>query len=418
VAIHAQDNTHRWVGFLLGVIGLAMLGALAYAIFNDEPGFSVPRWDGDVLVTQASEKPAIFILATHWETASKRGARFGRSSNSATKLHWDVFAFETETLDRRFVTRVATIRRGARSFGTAGVLGAHDGVIWVLADRLVAIGETDGAILGDVASLEAKEPRLKGNIPADPKRIAFDKGLVITAPDAKRWRITGRDLSINEVDNVIPEVKQTTWLLNDMPPNQGLKKRAIVIDGTWYGLGVQAEIEKFNTAAVWDQDFREPRRYKLWSAPASDRQAVKETPNSAEFLQGGLLTQEFAGEDRILGIAKPYRLLVLHQDRVDTRAKQTLSCIQLDGAACWNAGLGVSNIRNVAPVGKDENTHATIMFAVDYPLDETGAFIDGGANANDVILRVAMTDGAIRRVDFGAMDMAEVKANAVKAKEK
>jgi hypothetical protein len=415
VAVDAQKKAPLWLGWILGVVGLTILGIVAYQVAFDEPGFTVPRWDGDVLVTQSSDRPAIFLLATHWESASKRGSSKG---NSTAKLHWDVFAFEADTLDRRFVTRVATIRRGARSFGTAGILGAHQGVIWVLADRLVAIGETDGAILGDVASLEAKEPRLKGNIPTDPKRIVFDKGLVITTADARRWRVTGRDLSIVEIGDVNPEPEQTTKLSNDMPPNQGLKSRGIIVGGTWVGLGVQAEIEKFNTVTVWDQDFREPRRYKLWSAPASDRKAVKETPNSAEFLQGGLLTQEFTGEDRILGIAKPYRLLVLHQDRVDTRAKQLLTCVGLDGTNCWEANLSVSTIRNVVPLGNDENSYATIMFAVDYPLDENGGFIDGGANANDVVLRVAMKDGAMRRVDFGTMDMNEVKANAIYATEK
>lgn len=399
----------------MGLIGFALLGVVAYRIFfYSEPGFTTPRWDGDALVTTASEKPGIFILATHWESASKQGYGGSRVS-SVAKLHWDVFAFEPDTLQRRFVTRVATIRRGARSFGTAGVLGAQGGVVWVLADRLVAIDELSGAILGDVASLEAKEPRLKGNIPSNPKSIVFDKGLVITAADARRWRITGRDLAITQVEAgaVKPEEEKTIRLSNGMPPHQGLKKRSVVIDGTWYGLGTSDEIEKFTGVTEWSQDFAVPRRYKLWSGLSAQRKAIKETSKSAEFLQGGLLTQEFVGEDPVIGIANPYRLLVLHQDRVDTRAKQTLSCVQLDGAKIWDANLGVSTIRNVVPVGKDENSFATLMFAVDYPLDDKGDFIDGGANANDVIMRVAMKDGAVRRVDFGTMDMAEVKESAI-----
>jgi hypothetical protein len=400
---------------------LALVAIGVFRIFfSGGPEYTIPRLSGDALVVGSPETPAVIVLASHWETVWKSGGGRHTLVRGGGILHWDVFAYDVNTLQRRFVSRIASIRNGGRE-SRESILGAEGSVIWVLADRLVGISEKDGTIVADVASLEEKEPRLKGMIANDPGRFAFDKGLIVTASDARRWRIAGPGATITEVQAgaVTPEPTQTVWLPNgDMPPYQSLKKRSVVIDGVWYGLGYAEEREKFATPAEWNQDFREPRRYKLWSGPAARRQEFKETASSRDYLQSGLLIQETKGPDRVIGIAKPYRLLVLHQDRVDRRAKQTLTCVNLDGAECWSAALSVSTVRNVLPVGQSEDQFAAILFAVDYAVDEKGEFVDGGRDANDALIRVSMKDGSLRRVDFGTMDMDEVKKNAIRATSK
>jgi hypothetical protein len=406
----------KWLGLIFGVIGVLTVGIGVYRLFfSGGPGFTIPRMSGGALVLAKSDRPTAFVLASHWEETWRSGTGRGTWVRGDGILHWDVFAFETGTLTRRFVSRISSIRRGGRN-GYEAILGIHEGVVWVLADSLVAMSEADGRILGDVKTLEAKEPRLNGMIPSDAKRFAFDRGLIVTAADATKWRIVGPDLAASQVsEKVTPESTNVTWLPNgDMPPYQSLKKRSVVIGGVWYGLGAPDEIDKFTGVAEWTQDFREPRRYALWSGLADKRAGITRTPSSAEYLQGGLLIHETVGEDYVIGIPDPVRVLVLHQDRVDTRAKQSLSCVHIDGKQCWTAALGVSSIRNAVPLSSDPSALALLLFAVDYAVDEKGDFVDGGRDASDQILRVSMTDGAVARVDFGTMDMAEVKANAIK----
>lgn len=415
------SNGNRWAGLIFGLAGFAVVALGAYRLFFDGgPGYSIPRLSGDALLVGAPAKPAVIVLASHWEYTWRSGTGRGAWVRGDGILHWDVFAFDAHTLERRFVTRISSIRSGGRG-NQESILGAEGGVIWVLADRLVGVSEKDGAIVADAASLEEKEPRLKGMVPNDIGRFAFDGGLIVTASDARRWRMAGPNVTVTEVEagSVTPEPTQTVWLPNgDMPPYQSLKRRSVVIEGTWYGMGVREELDKFAGPSEWDQDFREPRRYRLWSGPASRRQELKEGASSHDYLQGGLLIQEAKGRDRVVGIAKPYRLLVLHQDRVDRRAKQTLTCVNLDATQCWSASLDVSTVRNSLPVGVNEDQFAAILFAVDYPVDEKGEFVDGGRDANDAILRVSMKDGSIRRVGFGTMDMAEVKNAAIRASPK
>lgn len=157
---------------------------------------------GPVVVTTPGA-PAVLALTSSWETYRPTGSRSIIRSPFAI-LHWDVWSFNPNDLSRKWVTRVAFIKTNAQLDPEVGVLGAGDGVAWVLADDVMGVSLDDGHVIGDADSIEARNPALKGMMPSARKQLYFDNGLVILSADGRRWRINNETLAATEDTTTTP----------------------------------------------------------------------------------------------------------------------------------------------------------------------------------------------------------------------
>ncbi|MEO7962949.1 MAG: hypothetical protein ABIT38_03470, partial [Gemmatimonadaceae bacterium] len=130
---------------------------------------------------------------------------------------------------------------------------------------------------------------------------------------------------------------------------------------------------------------------------------------SEEFLQGGLLAvPDTAGTERVIGIAKPTRLLVLHQTRIDDDGTQQLSCVELSGRTCWTASLNMSLATGFVPLaaGGPSDWALFVVGLHHAPAAPNARY--RSADEFPVLSRVRVTDGAVLRMSFADIDLAKL----------
>lgn len=385
---------------------------------------------GPVVITTPGA-PAVLALTSSWETYQRTSSRSIIRSPFAI-LHWDVWPFNPNDLSRKWVTRVASIKKDAQLDPEAGVLGAGDGVAWVLADGVMGIALDDGHVIGDADSIEARNPALKGLMPSARKQLYFDNGLVIISGDGKRWRINNQTLAATE-DTTTTAIKTslvgvpqsrattpTTFLpLRLRTQYQDFKSRSYVVGDTWFGMMHPTEVER-QRSDPHGQNYAEGLRYRLW------RSALKDTldrmrdptrvpwdfeplPDSPEFLKGGLLTVAGPdGRDGVVGIANPTRFLILHQNRIDAAAEQTLTCITLDGKVCWNAPLEVTIATGFAMLSAGGPANwGIVVIGEQRSAKATNSSTETSA---PILLHVAVRDGKVARMSLADIDLAKLSS--------
>ncbi|MEO7998812.1 MAG: PA2928 family protein, partial [Gemmatimonadaceae bacterium] len=405
--------------------GVVIAIAAVLAFRQTTRTFSALEMHGGPIVTTASVNGEIIALTSHWESR-----RFISSSDVTTTiittLHWDLWSFSTADLSRKWVTRLASLRKGERRLDS-GILGVNNGVVWLLADQLLAVSAGDGHVIGDVAAIEAKNPFLRGAMPASRDQLIFDRGLIVVAADGRRWRINDTTLAatlftIGSTD--APAQNSITYKPLPLSTQfESYKARGYVVDDRWYGLMDPSEVQKLKREMI-EQDFRDALRYTFWSAPMRDSvdrfgQAFRRPTDfapikgSPEFLLGGLLaSRDSIYQQHVIGIANPTRFIVAHQDRLDARAQQQLTCIDLEGRVCWDAILGASRVTGFTTLaaGNAENWALLMIGEQPVPAERMEAAGETDPNRdNDVVfVRIKIADGSVKRMSFGDVDLEKV----------
>lgn len=409
---------------LLALAALVGAVALLWKVLPVTRTFDAFEMHGGPVVVRTGDHPSVVALTSHWETPRVTSTRYAYRRKS--KLHWDVWAFSTTDLSRRFITRLATVTRGERSLD-AGILGVTHDVVWMIADGLMAVSLADGHVVADAAGIEARNAPLKGLMPTSRKQMYFDNGLVLIAADGQRWRIHHEtlmatpDTAVASASLIGVPTSRATLLDQYLPLRlgsqyQAFKWRDFVVGDRWYGMMHPSELELQRTDPH-TQNFALGLRYRLWTAPMVDtvdrfrrpgRRPVDFVPtvNSPEFLLGGLLSiSDSPGRAGVVGIRSPTRFLVLHQSRIDTAATQTLTCVTLDGSVCWNAPLGVSLATGFAPLstGGPDDWALIVVGQTHARRTDSRSAMSGDEVLS--LLRVSMRDGAVRRMSFGDVDL-------------
>lgn len=386
---------------------------------------------GPVVVTTATD-PMVLVLTSHRETPRYFSRRF--ALNRKGKLHWDLWSFSATDLSRRWITRVSTIQQGQLALD-AGLLGVSNGTVWILADGLMAVSARDGKVIGDAAMIESRNAALRGLMPTTRRQFSFDDGLVIVAADGQRWRVhhetllATRDTSVARTSLIGVPVSRATGADQFLPLKlssqyQAFKSRSYVVGDTWFGMMHPSEVEQQRTDPH-TQAFAQGLRYRLWAAPLRDtvnrfrdpvRLPVDYAPRAAspEFLLGGLLTiPDASGREGVVGIANPTRFLVVHQDRIDAAATQTLTCIGLDGKVCWSAPLNVSIATGFARLTAGGPANWALIFAGETRARRGDTLLDPSADGMPALGRVAMSDGSTQQMRFSAIDLAALAKEVV-----
>lgn len=387
---------------------------------------------GGPVVVDVTTNPSVVMLTSHRETQRVTTGRNATDAYNYSDLHWDLFALNAKDLSKRWITRLATIRRGARNV-QAAIIGVSSNTVWVFADGLAGVSLSDGEVIGDAESIETLNPQLRGMMPSSRKQIYFDNGLIIVAADGRSWRVNNETLRATLDTSSTPvkasilgePISRGTDSMNVLPillhaQYQSFKTRSFVVGDTWYGMMHPSEVER-QRRDPHTQDFNSAIRFRLWSTPLRDTLDRMRNPArlpldfkpvdaSPEFLRGGLLSVPDAkGRERVVGIANPTRFIVVHQDRIDREAKQTLTCLTLDGRVCWDAPLEMRVATGFALLSRGAAQEWALVVAGLEAPSSGDQMTDSSGDDMPVLARVSIADGKVARfrfaeVDFRALD--------------
>lgn len=112
-----------------------------------------------------------------------------------TYYHFHLQAHDPATADRLWKKELLTVKDDAGGHtAQARLLGQAGEIVWLfLNDQPVAVSSKDGRTVADRSALERQNPELRDLIPKELDLYAYDDGLVITAADARRFRIEGSE---------------------------------------------------------------------------------------------------------------------------------------------------------------------------------------------------------------------------------
>ncbi|MEO7362791.1 MAG: PA2928 family protein [Gemmatimonadaceae bacterium] len=426
-------NRNWWIPTM--ILAGVVLGGVAMFLRNPSSRtFNGFEMHGGPVVVNRATAPMVLMLTSHWETHSITTGRRATAANNYGDLHWDVFAFDAKDLSQKWTSRLATVRHAQRDI-EAMILGLSHNTLWVMADGLMGVSMTDGKVIGDAASIEQANPQLRGLMPSTRRQMYFDNGLVLIAADGRRWRVDNETLRATMDTSSIPvrvsimgvPVPRASDSMNVLPvavtsQTHSFKSRGYVVGDTWYGMMHPSEIE-LQRRDPHTQNFSSGIRYRLWRSPLRDTLDRMRQPArlpldfaplaaSPEFLNGGLLTApDTRGRDGVIGIANPTRFLVLHEDRIDAAAKQTLTCITLEGRVCWNAPLDMRTATSFSLLTKGSAQDWALILTGTAKPQPGDQMVDDAGDDMPVLARVDISSGKVTRfrfadVDFAAMDKA------------
>lgn len=392
----------RWVAILIAV---ALAGFVAWRLLGVVQGVASPASiTGAPLRATTPGGDRVYLMTSQWK--SFRGGGRGLNRPVYTDLLIDVWAFDAADGKPVWRNRIAQDRSGV-NMGRK-ILGAEGGVLWVLQPQgLIGLSLKDGSQVADVGKIEAANPSLKGLLPTEAQYYRFDTGgLKFTAADGRAWKLAGAGLKagpdaaapVKPADGVFLHARIAggigTW---------AFMERGLHTQGLWLGLLDEAEAKTFQAqGAVGGIDPAGHPRTRLWYSKLGSRETFfgkvvvysgfKPYPESPEFLQGGLLSDNRTNVPPIM-LFKPDSVLVLHRDRLGDQGRLRLTRISGPlGKVIWTADLPMQGIEAVMPgetsivlTGRrDEETGARNpsdrlisidqLVAIDYATGKMGAY--------------------------------------------
>lgn len=403
----------RWWAPLLAIVGL---GGGGYVVMTqDLTAYSPPRLAGMPLVTARNENAVVVFLTSHQEVRRSRlDSLLGRPAEPPV-LHWDLWAFDAKDLRLRWMTRLASVRRG-RHDPDRGVVGAEAGVIWVLANRLVAVNQSGGRLVGDAAMIEARNVQLRGRFPATRQAFRFDRGLIVTAANGALLRVDPRGMSARPAE-ATGRATDSMMPLGLAGPAQPLKRRGIVDGSAWLGVMTAEELAQPGSRPVLaEPNFTLGRPFFLSQARVTEERnpagaatvmlsGAAALRGATELRDGGLLALDNQlGTSAPVVLRSPVRLFLLHG--AAGSAGEVLSCIGNDGNKFWEAPLGMLSVAT-----------GTLL---DGGLPSTWALLLAGRaggpgrtdDAINRIARIAARDGTVSAIDIAALPVAGVRVEA------
>ena len=418
----------RVLALIAGGVGLVASILTWFVADSDSLTFNGFELHGGPVVTNTTINPSVVALTSHWKTRRVVVGRKSTTLNNYGELQWDVFAFNAKDLSQKWTTRLASIRNGQRDI-EATILGVSHNTVWVVADGLMGISLSDGEVIGDASTIEALNPPLRGKMPATRRQMYFDNGLMLIAADGVRWRIDNETMRATMDTSTAPiktsilgvPAPRASDSLNVLPVPlssgyQEFKSRAFVVGNTWYGMMHPSEIE-LQRRDPHTQNFSAGIRYRLWSSPLRDTLDRMRNPAkrpldfaplapSPEFLNGGLLTvPDLSGQARVVGIANPTRFIIVSQDRIDSAATQSLTCISLEGRVCWEAPLGMYIATGFSMQSKGAAQDWALIVTGESTPRSGDTLVDDSGDRLPMFARVRVSDGAVLRFRFADVDL-------------
>ena len=174
---------------------------------------------------------------------------FGRRTSgniiTETRYHLDLQSHDARTTERIWKKRLLTLKDNEGGHNAqARILGQDGDVVWLfVSDQPVAVSSSDGSVLADRKLIEQRNSALQGIVPKELNFYTFDNGLVITAADARRYKVRATDYvaepykPANEEQFSRMQFMSSTW--NGGYHTSDFLTRMATLGGRWLGLFTQ-----------------------------------------------------------------------------------------------------------------------------------------------------------------------------------
>jgi hypothetical protein len=215
--------------------------------------------------------------------------------------------------------------------------------------------------------LEEKNATLRGVLPEKLEFFAFDDGLVVTAADARRYRVSAGDWQAREYqarsDDHFRAISFQATQWNGGYRTADFLARHGMPGGRWLGIYSDAEAADAGADGFGDRYSNSanvrsesgPVRRALRSARIGRTKVFSEgshlrlfdvvaIPGTADFLGGGFLVA--AGTKAPLELSEPPGVLVVHQTRADAQGRIAMTRLGPDLRPTWNVVLPYAELLN------------------------------------------------------------------------
>ena len=339
--------------------------------------FRPPEREGPPALVQEGNQPRLWLLLKQEEQRSRHlgGTRTIGKWVTEIYYHFDLQAHDPATAKRLWKKRLLTVKDdGGGRTAQARILGQEGETVWLfLNDGPVAVSSKDGSKLADRSTIDQRNPNLRDLIPKDLDFYAYDSGLVLTAADARRFRIRASDYSAEAYtppnDDYFQQVQFMATRWNGGYHTRDFLVRQMNLNGRWIGFFNEKEAadagddgfgDKIATGEpgsnpdrVYYQTTQARRTFwtarigktKEFSEGTHDRLFdVTRIPGAPEYLEAGLLIQQ--GTKQPLRLKEPDGFLVLHRTRLDEEGRLALTRLDDNFQTKWTATLPLHDLRN------------------------------------------------------------------------
>lgn len=352
---------------LAWLAGVGAIVGIGFLLFTPHVTLDPPRRAGPpALVQQNDADPQIWIVTEQEEHESVGGGRHGVRTD--TRYHIDLRSFDSRTARPLWTRRLLTRSEDDGGRAARGrILGQEGAVVWLfVADQPVAVAAADGAVRAGRGLIEEKNAALRGVLPEKLEHYAFDEGVVVTAADARRYRITADWLARAYAPRSDDHFRQIGFLATQWNGGQrtaDFLTRHGMVGGRWVGIYTDAEAADAGADGFGDhlKDSTKvrtdgtPVRRTLRSARIGQTKVFSEgshprlfdvaaVPGTADYVDAGFLVA--AGTKSPLVLPDPTGLVVVHRTRADAEGRLALTRLGPDLRALWNAALPYDELQN------------------------------------------------------------------------
>jgi hypothetical protein len=361
---------HRLI-YVSGTLLMLLMAVYFVLSYFFDAGYSpLGNFEGPV-VAKYEDGDRVFLLTGQYRTVTHRGQ--GRTGRMSFNFYIDLWAFDAATTKPLWRKRLDSERGGG--YGDRTLMGVHGRTVWLMIRRnIVAVSAEDGSVLLAKGDLEDRNPELQGLMPTEERYFDFDnRGLLITAADARQWRIDPDSFK------VIPLTPDTPPDPKAFPPvfytpngTQLHLVRGVESSERWLGMMTDAEAKHFEEYNSIGDNYDDERR-KMWSAKIvkqstffgeqPDYVALTQVPGTTDYL-GGKFLREYAKYTNLpaIKLGNPESVLLLSRDRLGDAGKLRLARVAVaDGKILWDASLPLTQIQSVRQL---EN--AVVLFGIEH----------------------------------------------------
>ena len=354
------------------VLALAMLAACTTSTFDP------PQREGAPALVRDGDTPRLWLATKQEEERMIRvggGSRSIGSYKTVSYYHFAIEAHDPATVARLWKQPLKTVRddEGGHS-AESRILGQNGDVVWMfVSDGPLALSSHDASVVADRAAIERANPELRDLVPSKLDYYAYDDGLVITAADARIWRIRGAALHAEPYaapnDDYFRTVQFMSTRWNGGYRTQDFLVRHAMDGDRWLGFYSTREADDARDDGFGD-NFAKPdevwnegsqARRTFWTASLGKTKEFSEgrhnrlvdlarVTGAPEFLDAGWLKR--AGVAEVFRVHAPNGLLVVHRTRLDEEGRLAITRID-DGTlqSRWTATLPFQVLRNKFELG-------------------------------------------------------------------
>jgi hypothetical protein len=359
---------------------LLSLSSLALAsLFSScsHSSFRPPEREGPPALVEQQKEPRLWLMVKQEEQRIRHlgGSRLIGEWITEIYYHFDLQAHDPATAGRVWKKRLLTVKDDAGGHtAQARIFGQDGDVVWLyLNDGPVAVSSKDGNKLADRSTIEQCNPSLRDLIPKELDFYAYDGGLVMTAADARRFKIRPPDYAAepytppNDEYFRNAQFMATRW--NGGYQTRDFLVRQMMLNERWVGFFNEKEAadaghDGFGDRIATGEPGSNPDRVyyessqarrTFWSARIGKTKEFSEgthdrlfdvtrIPGAPEYLEAGLLIRQ--GTKQPLRLKDPDGFLVLHRTRLGEEGRLALSRLDDNFKPQWAATLPFHDLHN------------------------------------------------------------------------